>query len=281
MQNILVPIDFSPESMVAAEVAIQFASLYGASVGLINVVEAPVYTESTVMVNDIDELVNFAMNKMSEVKKVLMPYADTYKVELYTQIEVGFVADTIAQVSQDENSNLIVMSTHGASGLRKALLGSVAASIIDRVNCNMLLIPSEMESATILDIDNMMFAIDYTRENNWHFMATKEIAEMLKVKLTCVHVKDQEEVLENEILFKEFIQANDSKIKIEFEALNGYHDKIDVVEELENFANKNKVGLVALVHHDKSLFNRIFSKSVSKKMALHAKLPLLIFHDNT
>ena len=56
------------------------------------------------------------------------------------EIVVGAPADTIIQVAQDENVELIIISSSGKSGV-KILIGSVAQRVIKQAECDVLMIP--------------------------------------------------------------------------------------------------------------------------------------------
>lgn len=53
----------------------------------------------------------------------------------------GEVVDTIIEVAQDEGFDLLIMATHGRTGLRRVLLGSVAEGVLRRAPCPVLLVP--------------------------------------------------------------------------------------------------------------------------------------------
>jgi nucleotide-binding universal stress UspA family protein len=78
-----------------------------------------------------------AKSNLSKIKK-LLEQAGVAKV--ITEIEVGDARDEIVKVAKRYACDLIVMSTHGRSGFKRALLGSVADDVVRNSPCPVLLI---------------------------------------------------------------------------------------------------------------------------------------------
>jgi len=128
--NILVPTDFSPHAERALDYAIALAAKLGAKVHLLSVIGVPalgvpelgVALTSTV----IDQMVldnQGALDKLAESRK---GKANIGEVMLRT----GDARDVILHTATEIHADLIVMGTHGRRGLTRALLGSVAESIV-------------------------------------------------------------------------------------------------------------------------------------------------------
>ncbi|NJO91882.1 MAG: universal stress protein [Chloroflexia bacterium] len=64
-----------------------------------------------------------------------------FKIDIDTIVEMGNPADTICKVASKNNFDLIVMGTHGASGLREFFMGSTAFQVVKNSQCPVLTIP--------------------------------------------------------------------------------------------------------------------------------------------
>jgi nucleotide-binding universal stress UspA family protein len=57
------------------------------------------------------------------------------------QVEPGSVVETIINTARERGCDLIVMATHGRTGLTRAILGSVAADVLPKAPCPVLVVP--------------------------------------------------------------------------------------------------------------------------------------------
>lgn len=140
--KILVPTDFSETSEMALDYAITLASRFGASLHLLHVVDDPivagvafgseVYIASVPTIRD--GLVDDAAAKLSQ----LLPRAQARSVAARSEVRIGRAAETIREVAGQERCDLIVMGTHGRSGMAHLLLGSVAEKTVRSAPCPVL-----------------------------------------------------------------------------------------------------------------------------------------------
>ena len=76
--------------------------------------------------------------------------------------------------------------------------------------------------------------------------------------------------VENELKMSKLIQAKNT-------SFHTVHDK-EVLNGIEQFVRDQKVSVLAMITHKLNLFERIFHKSITKRMTLHAEIPLLVMH---
>ena len=152
--RILVPIDFSAHSEKAIRYATTLATKFGARLTLLHVIEDPFITgawQSQVFVPNIPELlqdlINAAQTHMAEQTKQL---AATGLV-IESSVTTGRPSAAIVEQASEGRFDLIVMGTHGRTGLSQAFLGSVAQRVVQRAPCPVLTVrdtSSVDESAT-------------------------------------------------------------------------------------------------------------------------------------
>lgn len=135
--RILVPTDFSPGSRLAVDYAVQLARRLGASIHLLHVTEDPsiagMWTEAYVDLAQIrKERESGARHLMDKLLREIGPAAVT------DEIAAGPVARTITDAAADRQAGLIVMGTHGRTGLAHVLVGSVAEQVMRMAGCPVL-----------------------------------------------------------------------------------------------------------------------------------------------
>ena len=147
-KKILFPTDFSPYADEAKEYACEMARQHGAELHVLHViddfyVQVPVFGMGLVLPGLTDDLPKLKANLESEAKRTLadqLPseFPDTNKVVLSTVFGVPF--DDILIYAKKHSMALIVMGTHGRTGLRHMIIGSVAERVVRKASCPVLTI---------------------------------------------------------------------------------------------------------------------------------------------
>lgn len=146
MKRILIPVDFSDTSLNALNVACQMAARVDADVYLLHVNEmSPV-----VAVSEFD-LANSAVNleeyykqlrtRMQDLKNNLLEKEAFQQINIHTAIREGRMISVITEMVDEEQIDLIVIGTLGASGWKEALIGSNTERVVRYANCPVLVIP--------------------------------------------------------------------------------------------------------------------------------------------
>lgn len=131
-RTFLVPIDFSPGAEHALDYALALAEMLDAKIHLVNVIGIPALgaPELGVAVAGaaIDTLVE---ENQRALDSLAAAHRDSGRIG-EALIRMGDPRDVILQAAEELDADLIVMTTHGRRGLSRALLGSVAESIVRR-----------------------------------------------------------------------------------------------------------------------------------------------------
>lgn len=137
VQRILVAIDFSPQSEAAVACALSFARAFDASVTLLHVYELPTMMNPIVPGADNEDdaavIRDGARDRLAGVRDRLTrndPRAPV--VALETVVAGGTPAEAILAHAQAGGFDLVVLGTHGRSGLQRLLVGSVAEEVVRR-----------------------------------------------------------------------------------------------------------------------------------------------------
>ncbi len=141
IKKILCPTDFSENSKHAMKYALTLAALSQAELELFHVVEPITYPQSTELFEPVLDEVELTMKMGAAFQKQLEDQVAALKEE-YPKIEGKIVTGNtfleIIQVARDENVDMIVMGTHGRTGLAHVLIGSVAEKVVREAPCPVL-----------------------------------------------------------------------------------------------------------------------------------------------
>jgi nucleotide-binding universal stress UspA family protein len=135
LQRILVPIDMSGTAERAVEVALELAHAIGGQLTLLYVYGAPatVLPDGSTFAASARELVEVssrADEALADIRRQLETRAAAAGVQVATETRLGPVAQEIIEAAESGAYDLVVMGTHGRTGLGRLLLGSVAESVM-------------------------------------------------------------------------------------------------------------------------------------------------------
>lgn len=151
MKHILVPTDFSQEASQAFKIAKRQAELIGkedAVVTILSVIEdlAPISVQFEFGLSYIDtkglheEAVGQAKKSIKDIAK---EYFEGFKVHGQVVAATRPVYTEILEYAQENGVDLIVMATHGRTGFRHLMLGSVSERVVREAVCPVLVVPAE------------------------------------------------------------------------------------------------------------------------------------------
>jgi nucleotide-binding universal stress UspA family protein len=138
-KRILVPTDFSSTSMAALKYAVLYARQFGASLDLLHVLEPPPF------LSDLKD-VPLAMTEQEATKKATAELANLARREVDAAVPItplvrsGKAYVEITEAARELQADLIVIATHGYTGLKHTLLGSVAERVIRHAGCPVLVV---------------------------------------------------------------------------------------------------------------------------------------------
>lgn len=136
-KTIVLATDGSKYSVAATERAIAFAKSYGGELKVISVVDVPseFYAEAPAAVED---LVRKAKGFVADVKR----QAEEAGVKAETFVGEAEAFEAINNLAREQKADMIVIGSHGRTGLRRLLMGSVAEKVIGYATCPVLVVKS-------------------------------------------------------------------------------------------------------------------------------------------
>jgi nucleotide-binding universal stress UspA family protein len=183
LKKILVPTDFSEHSLGALHYAAAMAKHSDAEIVLLHVMES--YAENVALnhaINLTDTIKKAVNEKLMQIKTENM---DLWGIKISMRLENGKIYKVITDVLEEEKIDLVVMGTHGSSGintLEKYILGSNAYRIIRVAECPVITVRESKEEAKFKTI---VLPLDTTKETKDKVASVVKIA---KVFGATVHV---------------------------------------------------------------------------------------------
>ena len=141
LKKIMLPTDFSENAAHALSYAGDLAKTFGARIDLVHVHQSPIYTGAFGY-----GTVELPANYEDETRKAVLARLDDQREKLDQDIEVkttfleGAPFQELIRYAAENDIDLIVMSTHGYTGLKHVLLGSTAERVVRVAPCPVLTI---------------------------------------------------------------------------------------------------------------------------------------------
>lgn len=158
ISKVLVPIDFSDYSKNALKYAVNFVELFKAELFLIYVVEPVIYppdfSMGQIAIPSIDlEMDKRAIDELNKLAEQEIPV----EVKVKSIVKTGKPFIEIIETASEENIDLIIIATHGHTGMEHILFGSTAEKVVRKAPCPVLTIREP--------IKGFMFKDEMKKEN--------------------------------------------------------------------------------------------------------------------
>lgn len=268
MKTILVPTDFSLNAEKALEYALHLAVYFSSNVIIMHAWELP-HQKSAMFKSIQDAIQEKAEKDTRELKEKIkdrFPELNVRSVVIMDDPE-----DAIISVAKKTATDLIIMGTKGATGMKKYFFGSITADVIEDSTCPVFAVPAK---AQYRNIKNICFTTDFEDYEIMSAVNLIPIAEKFNAKIIITHIargrKDEESDFEK---FVEKMKKNISYKNIDTAFLTGN----DVVERLNQFVIEKDIDVIAVARKKRDFFENIFHKSVSKEIAYTSTIPIMVF----
>ncbi len=145
LQHLIVPTDLSENSRLAIDAALELARLAGGNITLLHVLEPVVAPIGEPLAGEMLPTAlpdNTERRRLSEEELTRLRAAYDPAAPITTRLIDGVGWDAICETARDEAADLIVITSHGYTGLKRILLGSTAERIVRHAHCPVLVIKS-------------------------------------------------------------------------------------------------------------------------------------------
>lgn len=142
--TILCPVDFSEPSDTALSSAVDLAERYAAEIVLIHAISefdpapSPSYTLTHQAMDQIPQIMQQMTENTHKAMRALIDNNIAGRIRARYRVEIGDPAASIVRVAKEEPADLIVIPTHGRSGIKGFFFGSVAEKVVRTAPCPVL-----------------------------------------------------------------------------------------------------------------------------------------------
>jgi nucleotide-binding universal stress UspA family protein len=193
---------------------------------------------------------------------------DSKKVSVVVKNSV-FAMEAIVSVAKAYQADLIIVGTHGATGLK--LFGSTTSELIFKAAAPVLAIPPRYRYRKIKTI---VYATDLKNTVN-ELLCIVPIAKLLKATVEVLNLdfgmSSAKPSVETQDLVK---QVQFKKIKV---IVQKEKQGLTVLEQIVRYLKNNRTEVLVMFPEERSLFDKLFVRSKTEELVYDTKLPLLTF----
>jgi len=277
MKNILLPTDFSTNSLNAIQYAVKFLKDEDCTFYLLNIYRMPYLEHDELMMYNVEKLASLenTLLKSSQrdleatVKKI--NFSSNHKIKLLS--DYSFFIDSVKQKIDEFNIDLIIMGTKGATGAKEIFMGSNTGDVIMKTDCDVIAVP---DKATFKTPKEIVFPTDF------RLLYEEEDLEILKK----IAIKNGSNIrvlyVQNDDPLDTEQKANKKDLEWGFDDLNySFHTLTNT--DFESAVNcftqsRGDVDMIAIIAKHYNIFQRLFFKPKVEELSFHTKIPLLVLH---
>lgn len=275
MKTILVSTDFSATGNNAVKFAVHYTKAIKSRLVIFHSTHLPPFKPT------LSEAEYLALEKLTEEKQLKRLdqvvskihrdqglKRDNKKVSIVVKNSV-FAMEAIVSVAKAYQADLIIVGTHGATGLK--LFGSISSEVIFKASAPVLAIPPRYRYKKI---KTMVYASDLKNLVN-ELRCIVPIASPVKAVIEILNLDfgmdNAKPILDEKDLMK---QVKYKKIKV---IVQKERQGLTIIEQLQRYLKSHKQEVLVMFPEERSLFDKLFVRSKTEELVYQIKLPLLTF----
>jgi nucleotide-binding universal stress UspA family protein len=293
-RKILVPLDGSPLAEVALQHVLQLAPPGSAELVLVNVIETYRYSSATMEMTPIDILryVRTGVETYMENQRDLLT-ARQYTVQTY--IPEGDAAEGILDVAEASGADVVVMTTHGRSGVARWALGSVAERVIHNANLPVWLVRENTRITPPDEIQRILVPLDGSAMAEMALEQAQQFARQTGAELLLLRIIPEPDDINRRMIFATDSSAQTALAKWRnhaeqyLDAIAQEHLAIGIkwqtvvtsgapVRSMLDTILTEQVDCIVMATHARLGIDRLLHGSVAAEVLRQAQCPLLLVH---
>ena len=271
MKKILVPVDFSKYSENALKVAAEIAKKQDAEIVAVHMLGL----SDAVITKEEDSMEGLFLLKLTQKRFVEFLDKDYLEgITIHQTVKNYKVFSEIDEVAIEHNADLIVMGSHGSSGLSEVFVGSNTEKVVRTASVPVLVI----KDSNTFTASKAVFASDYKLESLDVFNRVTTIFKSLGIEVKLLYVNlpteaylSTTEIEERITNFLVHLSDDDTTLPEDIAIYSDY----SVEKGVFNYAKRIKADIIGIPTHGRKGLAHFFSGSISEDIVNHSKLPVL------
>jgi nucleotide-binding universal stress UspA family protein len=279
LKNILFATDFSEASMDALPYAAGIARKLGSSIYLCHIVEpnALVARAPEAAPSLYEGMRNQAVAQLAALEHS----SNLNEIEAKTVVGTGAIGDALPDLVVEKKIDLVVMGTHGRTGMRRFLLGSAVEAVCRVATCPVLTVGPALAPRMATAFSRILFPTDLSEDSKRILPYLRQMAEEYRSEITVLHVMPEELVTDPdaaklaEPIRSTLIHTFEPELPgLNVEFLIGFGETVETVLRT---ARAEKADLIAMGIHNAFLPGVQLRSSTAYRIMAGAHCPVLTY----
>lgn len=289
--ELLVPIDFTPYSQKAVDLAFRIAYDHNMSLFFLHSFIDPYITQnlqlsdSMTFENDIlasEELISVEQN----AEKLMQRFTDKIRkrmkdgqlppVSFKSEVSEGLPEEVIDEYAKQRNPWLIVMGTRGADTKERELVGSVTAEVLDSCRYPIFTVPESTTVNSPKDIHRIVFFCNLDQEDMLALDALNRMIPDKRMDIVLANIPSRRhpEVEARRSLDTLIKYCKDHYPEYNFEITTFRSDSLS--NDFQQLESTKAIDLICVPNKKKNIFARFFNPGIAHKILFHADIPMMV-----
>lgn len=276
VKKILIPTDFSDTANIALDHAVTLAKICNAEISLIHVVSALSYKVALPEVEE-DESQNAKIKNAINLKleSIASEIMQNHGVKVDTLVVSGKVRDEVVKKAEELDSDIIILGTHGVSGLKEFFMGSNAFRIVSEASCPVLSVQSKAKRS---EYKKIVVPIDSSFHSREKLGISVKFALKYDATLHVIGLRsyDHDDENLNARFRMKMKQVNDylDEREVKYES-NTLYCQSNIAVATMDYAVKNDADLIVIMTEQEINTTGFFMGPYAQQVVNHSPIPVL------
>jgi nucleotide-binding universal stress UspA family protein len=273
IESILIPTDFSESSESALTIGISVAKRQNADITLLHVVDRFAYLQPTeVFLPDIRITPDLNLMMEERLKEFSENIGKNTGIKVTGKVLDGLPSERICRLAYEEQFSLIIIGTHGTSGIRKFFMGSDAYRVVKNAPCPVLTVPGKWNKK---DFKKVLFPIRLIQGSLDKYFYARPIIEKNNSELFLLGLTDMKNLQDTKelMLLIESLKHQLHKDKIKFQT--SYCPSEDFPSAVIKTAKDFDIDLLILTANIDSDWKSFLVGPFVQQVINHSEVPVL------
>ncbi|WP_291866444.1 universal stress protein [Maribacter sp.] len=275
MKTIVLPTDFSDNAYNAISFAMQ---LFKEEECVFHIIHAytPVVYQSEYVLHSPGQIgsgdtgkIKF-LEKLEALKRKIEEDFNNPNHRIITHTAFNILIDEILTTSDNQDADVVIMGTQGATGAKEIFLGSHTVHVIQKSNRPVLAIPSNFK---YIKPKKILFPTDFkVNYSKAQLSSMLSIAKEYKSRIEIIYVSDGNDLTEKQLNNKQKLVNLLKGVRHLFH----HRPHQGVIQGINDFQSKNTMNLLVMIKNKHTFIERLFIEPIIKKIGFHLSIPFLV-----
>jgi nucleotide-binding universal stress UspA family protein len=186
------------------------------------------------------------------------------------------VFSEVNDVAEEYGADLIIMGSHGASGIKEFFIGSNTEKVVRHSNIPVMVIK---HNPILIDFEHVVFACDFSEEAVKPFINAAKFFKKLESKVHLIYVNLPNEQFRSTIEMENKVNTFFKKVNdnLDYDNQVKYFSDYSIEQGILNYANLIGADLIAVATHGRTGLLHLLEGSITEDIANHSTLPVISF----